>query len=251
MSARNATINGLTSANPVAGGETEEEWETFLQGYLEYFDPVGVPEEALVTNMALDVWRKRRIQRYETGLLRTRFEVIQASVPATPVDEQLLIDNVDLELAIGILEGLNELDDSQPLDIEQAEQAALVALYFGCSGPIPDWLPFPQPNWSVADLHQWTGALAEYLGSTPAELVTSTINKARRILGRRQKRLTAQAQQERQALIPNGKVLDLTLRYEAARDRSRHRDQSDLEVLQRTRMGESLPPPIRLEASGD
>ena len=248
-SSRNSITSGLTSASPVAGGETEEEWETFIQGCREDLHPVGVLEEALVANIAMDLWRKRRIQRYETGIVRTRFEAIHAE-PPPPLDEQSFSDNgVDLEVAINLLHGLDGLTDSSRLGLERAVDAVIIIVVLGCHNSYPDWLRLPGEDWTVGDLRRWITALADHLGSTPRNLVSDTIKETHRILDRKRKRLIAQEQRERLALMPDANNLGLILRYEAARDRSLHRNLSDLEVLQRARTGEPLPPPIRVEVS--
>jgi hypothetical protein len=64
---KNAVRHGLTSLDPTAAGESTEEWHFFLEGFNETFRPVGIPETELVFNLAMCLWRKRRIVRAERG----------------------------------------------------------------------------------------------------------------------------------------------------------------------------------------
>jgi hypothetical protein len=57
----------VTSPDPTAAGETGDEWQLYLDGFNETFQPVGIPESELVYNLAICLWRKRRIVRAERG----------------------------------------------------------------------------------------------------------------------------------------------------------------------------------------
>ena len=51
------------------------------------------------------------------------------------------------------------------------------------------------------------------------------------------------------ALLPDSKVMDKVLRYEAKLERQMHRAIHQLERLQRMRRGEPVPPPLTVEVS--
>ena len=51
------------------------------------------------------------------------------------------------------------------------------------------------------------------------------------------------------SLVPSAEVLDRLLRYEASLDRAFDRTLSQLERLQRMRLGHAVPPPVKVELS--
>lgn len=64
-SARNATKHGALATVPVLPCEEATEWEAHLDGISEALKPVGYHEELLTFRYALQLWRLRRIVRYE------------------------------------------------------------------------------------------------------------------------------------------------------------------------------------------
>ena len=141
-SARNATTHGLTSGSPVAAGERAEEFAEFLQGWVDYFCPIGVPEEELVRNMALDAWRKRRIQRFEAAIAKTLFGAFEETA-LPPIDEPL-VEKLNLDRVIRLLEDLETLDDSTPLDSEESFHGVLVIWLLRDMDQFRGGCPFPE-----------------------------------------------------------------------------------------------------------
>jgi hypothetical protein len=73
---KNAVRHAVTSLDPTAAGESSEEWNLFLEGFNEIFRPIGIPESELVFNLAMCLWRKRRIVRAERGNINQLHERI-------------------------------------------------------------------------------------------------------------------------------------------------------------------------------
>jgi hypothetical protein len=118
--AKNAITHAITSLNPVAGRETEEEWRAFLLGMFESLSPIGTLEIEIVQNMAIDLWRRRRITRAEVGYIATQFEAIEEpswppreeSAPPLAIFDGLLQDRgVDVGTASAFLDALEILKD--------------------------------------------------------------------------------------------------------------------------------------------
>jgi len=66
---QNAVIHGIFSEKLILiSGECEEcidDYITLLQGLNRYFAPCGTMEEIIVEKIAINVWRLRRVLRYE------------------------------------------------------------------------------------------------------------------------------------------------------------------------------------------
>jgi hypothetical protein len=262
--AQNATKHGLTSASPVAGGESQDDWEAHLEGMCEVFKPVGAFEKALVQVLASALWRKQRVMRYEVSLIDARLGTLGSSAsmmirrPPTIAEEMLDELGCDLVEAIALLEHLDQLDDSTSLQTEEVCNALLLLVSVCIEDALPKWLVFPAEGdaWTCSDIRRWMSALAEHLGTTVEDLTRDALAKGRTILEDKRKRRAAQDRLEREALRPELTALfparvdiDLLLRYEASMDRSIDRTLRQLELVQRARNGELPPPPRRIEVS--
>ncbi len=96
-SAQNALGHGLRAVSPVVPFEDEAEWEAHLAGVVAALAPQGRLEEDLVDRVALQVWRLRRVARYEREILallqRDAAALVHRARPARPREA------VDLEIA--------------------------------------------------------------------------------------------------------------------------------------------------------
>ncbi len=68
--ARNPIQHGLTSQAIVVRGETAEEWDAHRDAVVRDLTPVGYVEEELAQQVALNLWRLRRVARYEAEATR-------------------------------------------------------------------------------------------------------------------------------------------------------------------------------------
>src|SRR6266511_2591219 len=73
-SSRNATTHGLTSDAPVIPGESREEWRRFLAGIIADWEPVGQFETEHAATIALLMWRRRRVARYEVASITANMQ---------------------------------------------------------------------------------------------------------------------------------------------------------------------------------
>jgi hypothetical protein len=60
-SRRNATKHGLSAKVVLLEGESPAKLRSILQGYRDYFQPVGMPEEDVVQELAVLKWRSNRM----------------------------------------------------------------------------------------------------------------------------------------------------------------------------------------------
>jgi hypothetical protein len=68
-SAQNALRHGLRAGSPVVPFENEADWQAHLVGVVDALAPQGRLEEELVDRVALQLWRLRRVARYERETL--------------------------------------------------------------------------------------------------------------------------------------------------------------------------------------
>jgi hypothetical protein len=74
---RNAVKHGIFDTAPVVEPiEDRGDWDRHLAGYRDSLEPVGYVEVDLVDRLAWLSWRLRRLQRYETDMIRVRFNMI-------------------------------------------------------------------------------------------------------------------------------------------------------------------------------
>jgi hypothetical protein len=91
---KNATRHGIFSTAPIIKGETKEQWESFLQAFLDTHEPVGIHEMALVHRIAYIHWRLLRVLRHENAVVNDpSFDmekiVLQSSGIALPSEQDL------------------------------------------------------------------------------------------------------------------------------------------------------------------
>ena len=79
---RNAVKHGIYSFHSVVieGIETEEDWDRFRDGIVEYLAPEGVLEEELAESIALTRWRLRRVTHAETAELNGQVQSTEDSL---------------------------------------------------------------------------------------------------------------------------------------------------------------------------
>jgi hypothetical protein len=259
---QNATTHGITSLSPVAGSEDPTEWAEFKQGWHEYFKPVGVPEEEIVNTLALTAWRRRRIIRREVALIDTRHEAIEEAVASDPRLEimrydEMRLDAVGCDVAAGVdfLETLDGLDANDELDPERVNAA--LGLVFYCGG-LKEFKMLPEDTeggWSAtaAAFREWIAKHAAAEGATYEDVLQLALQSGNTVLAsqarREQARQKLRGDRKRAAVMPSVQDMDNLVRHEAHLDRSFARGLSQLELLQRQRSGENVPPPERLEVT--
>jgi hypothetical protein len=73
-SSRNAVKHGLTSEAPVIPVESHAEWQRFLDGIIDSYEPVGQLETEHTATIASLMWRRRRVPRFEVATIAARIQ---------------------------------------------------------------------------------------------------------------------------------------------------------------------------------
>lgn len=75
---KNAVKHGIFTGELIIeqgdGKEDRKEYEELLQNLIDYFNPQGQLEAALVEKIAVDFWRLKRVIRFETGSIRKQLD---------------------------------------------------------------------------------------------------------------------------------------------------------------------------------
>jgi len=253
----NAAKHGILSdAVVITKGEGQERKEAYLQlhdGLRDYFKPAGAMEDALVEQIAVTLWRKRRVLRFELGCLRKQLDAYQEAARGRNDDD------LPTERAKTPSQRLAEAQSQS--DHHQAEKEALKENLDIMSDDAMD-------NWvdSYFRLAEKKGFEAEEparvrdwlkeQGLTEAQIRQELIQVHEELIQTAQaeiKTLEPQAALELERLALLGSVpafghdLDKIIRYEASLDRQLYKAINQLERLERRRKGEDLPPPVVLD----
>ena len=139
-SSQNAVKHGIFSQNPVIPGENTAEWDTFCKEIVQSHAPIGLFETELAERIALQLWRLRRVGRYEAELVGAIYAEAEGDVEAEPTLperacrlQEALARVVRYEAHVG-----RQLKDAQKLLRERQEQRQAL--------PIPSAPPAPQPT---------------------------------------------------------------------------------------------------------
>lgn len=255
----NAAKHGILSdAVVITKGEGQERKEAYLRlydGLRDYFKPAGAMEDALVEQIAVTLWRKRRVLRFELGCLRKQLDAYQQAARGPEDDEddfplrkhktayRRLVEAQE-RLAHHqqekkyLQEGYDIMSDEEAENWEDSYTRLAKKKSFEADEPlkIRDWLKEQglsedQIRQEMIDAHE------EVIQTIQAEI----------------KALEPQAalELERMALLgsvpASGPDLDKIIRYEASLDRQLYKAINQLERLERRRKGEDLPPPVILD----
>jgi hypothetical protein len=256
----------------VAGGESDADWEAFYLGFVEAFGPVGVPEEETVREMAITKWRLRRVIRAETADINARFDAIDdpASYPA-PEPEHPFIELglsdlprfepdpawFDVERGVAVLEALSSTET--PVELIDPDWESALELTERIMSPGDEELP---ELWTKASFIEFLTKTAASMGYTFSGWVTETLDGIPAYLDSRERQAAAEQAKaeraaaarerrrrylERAAILASPEMDDRFRRAEAHLDRRFAKLLSQLELLQRMRSGQDVPPPMRIE----
>ena len=270
---RNATKHGVLSKVVVLKGESRAEYEELLTGLQETLQPEGTLEELLVEKLAALTWRQRRLLLAESAEIRKNMEFVESDQRDREREEaeriaKLLgpfnnhgligkINNPDvLERCLELLAQLRKQFEEDGFNLEYDKQI-LEKIY----GDRDD-------NRLHADLYEsyedWvaTSAVPEEERvregyASPAQCRKSVLQgideEIRRL--KRDQKARAAIQIVRTQLeivsrnVPHGPGLDRLLRYETNLERSFDRTLSQLERLQRMRLGQPVLPKLEVHHS--
>ena len=258
----NAVKHGILSdAVVITKGEGQERKEAYLRlhdGLRDYFKPDGAMEDALVEQVAVTLWRKRRVLRFELGCLRKQLDryvenYAERKNHAQDVNAHQALANArrDAGFAQECIAALQE--GEYVLSDEGAEEwaedyAKLAAEHSFSRHQSED----DEDDADGPALREWLrsqGLTDEAIRSGLMAIHQAALKEAQDKL----KPLEAQValELEQAALLASapasGHELDKIIRYEASLDRQLYKAINQLERLQRRRKGEDLPAPVVLD----
>lgn len=263
----NALKHGLFADSILLIGESPAEFQALLNGFRESIQPHGMLEDLEVEKLATLFWRLRRLLRAERAKVEKRYVLELPKDCRFQSNEgvlQALQEWADkkgllslppslgfINTAIGGLEKLRRLIEKRGLD-RDADYEILQTLYGEWHSEPTDRLP--RIYLSVEKLVENEVAKdANRPSTTPKErqrIVVDAIEKEISTLNEL-RQLADQHMRLKMDLadIPDEDDLDRLLRYEVHLNREIERTQNRIERLQRARMGQPVPPSMRLEVS--
>lgn len=273
----NALKHGIFSEAVVLKGESHAEYQSLLKGLQEAFRPEGKLEETLVEKLATVLWRHRRLIVAEGAEIRKNIEFLEWDQREQQREEALEIGkSPTLEDVLGeedkaglvwkmqnpeVLERCLELLAELQKSIEANgflpdDDAEVLKIIYGTSGQHR----LRETVYGVYETWVNTAAASEVERegyASPEECkenVLREIDAEIRRLKRYQK-VHAAVEANRTKLellrqgVPDSPTLDRLLRYEASLERAFDRALSQLERLQRMRLGQPVPPPVKVQLS--
>jgi hypothetical protein len=241
--------------------ESSKDFTNLFEVFHEALAPVGPVEEALVNRIIMALWRLRRLHIAEAGEIAKSINGSQSSGEVDLKDMFLAMPGNDLGFSSArdtvasckhLCKELNELLEAIERD-GQLNKDELAGYYQKMGRPnhsIIDELIDVQDKFA-------TNPKSAELGSIPAikehlkqELLTCLRRQIRDAKSRLEVQLELRSAEQRAdksaALLPSVEALDKIMRYEASLEKQIYRALGQLERLQRSRQGETMPPPISM-----
>ncbi len=267
-SKHNATTHGIFSRVALLAGESQSEFDSLLEGLRRYFHPKGTLEEILVEKLARLIWRYRRLLTAEVAEIRIgiafpcRNKEHQSTRVVTIVETvdgqvhgnlmQAIVDPEILDKCLGLLRELKTGIDAGGFDTNR-DSAILTKLYgneankkgrLTLNGKYR--IGLSKANCSEEERQKNGSASPEqcerdFLGELDEEI--RRLERYKSIESERG-RLEALRQ-----YVPDSSQPDRLLRYEAHLERCIDRTLSQLERLQRMRLGQPVLPKLEVRHS--
>jgi len=271
-SKNNAITHGIFSKVVVLPSESQSDFQALLVGLRSDLQPAGMLEELLVEKLAALFWRKRRLLIAEGAEIRAGSEFVEWNEKERHRREaaqlRQLTSNGGLVCQIANPEALQAcVDQLQQLKegIEEngfqlARDKVILAKLYGAYEHSQNWrstLFSSYLNWLNTSLAS-KGVRQQQGWAAPQEcrdhFLCELEKEVDRLRGYQKDREAIVSQ--RSALdalrhsVPEASRLDRLLKYEITLDRATDRVLTQLERLQRMRLGQPVPPPISLTVTG-
>jgi hypothetical protein len=266
----NARTHGIFSKIVVLKGESQAEYDSLLDGFREYFRPVGPFEEGLVEILAVTRWRQRR------PLIAEGAE-IEAGKALVEWDEKVrtMIGSTNIQKASGRRGLARKIEDAEALDVS-IERLGVLQLTIEDEGidyrrdraTLDDlYGELDQEHWQL-DLHYFYQGIAVTTGlpegvlkqrglpsseESKRKLLKLVDDEMRRLRCFQTERVAFESKRtEVEALrqvVPTSSRLDNLVKYSAHLDRTFDRTFNQLDRAQRIRLGKPIAPRIDMNIS--
>jgi len=270
---RNATKHRLFTKYIVLPGESRTEYERLLAGLKEDLRPVGVLEDLIVEKIATIVWRYRRLLQADAAEIQKNKQFVEwdqqnpqtiepveiqrtfSVVPA--VSRGLILNIYDPKTLSHCLSSLAELHQQiEANGLDRVSDTVVLERIYGDREGI-------RAREDLYDLYLLWLASAEIPDEERMRVgyasrdqcrekiirgIRAEIRRLRQFQTKKGSVETARTQLEiLSRSVPDGPGLDRLLRCEASLERAFERALSQLERLQRMRLGQPVPPRIELD----
>jgi hypothetical protein len=270
-SSRNATKHGVFSTVVVLKGESRAEYDAVLAGLQETLQPEGKLEELLVEKLATLAWRQRRLLMAEGAEIRKNMEFVETDRQDREREEAdriaRLLDSLNNHGLIRTIHNPDVLERCLELLVELREQVekdgfnleydkTILEKIYGDRGEnrLREDLYDSYAIWLVTSQAPEEERVREGYASPEQcrknilQEIDEEIRRLKRSRNARTSIETVRTQLETlRHSIPDAPGLDRLLRYEASLERAFDRTLIQLERLQRIRLGQSVPPPIKVD----
>ena len=278
VSRTNATRHGILSAVQVLPGQEDpDEWTTHLEALLEDLSPAGYLERVLVERIAIQLWRLRRVVRYEREVAAVELEKLPERlkerhtgvfghdprlqvIGCTPEDAELSLadcrDTLDLIATLPNLPEKGEVKHETAIyliwevaghlsiDIDSDPKAVLPE--------VPEGTTLEELNWDAGRLRQALETIVKAADDhlTLNEVLGRTANEVNQNVEMAKTRLhelvRERDQETRLSILPDESTLEKVGRYETHLERSLYKALHELQRLQAARAG-PIPPPVAVD----
>jgi hypothetical protein len=264
----NATKHGIFSSVILLPGESSAEFDALLDGLREHYQPVGVLEETHVDKLATQLWRYRRFLIAEGAEIRKGIAFPgwntnhQTNKLVTIVlredgheDSKLMESCADPEIrekCLGLLKELKSGIETRGFDLNR--DSGILTRLFGKS---TEWnakktlfarypTSLPTVTHSGEEPQKTESALPEPCKRNFLEELQEEIRRLERRKSMDSERGTLEALRQ---YVPDSSLPERLLRYEASLERNIDRTLSQLERLQRMRLGQPVLPKLEVRHS--
>lgn len=277
----NALKHGLLAKEIVItageGAEDPAEFEQVLNELLGQLTPVGSVEEMLVEKIAASYWRLRRAYRFEVGFIRRELDNATESYFAVKDWQGKKVHGKQEEIEKKVAEEKESIEywenDKKELqqmfkkgtaleeildwdmnweDLQEKLETYLESKGLGIYAETPKLLRFLRKLEDWDDKRIWK-TLIDNCGLNVREHQEKLRELEAELVRVKEKNRMGLQVKKQLAAVPAKDTLDRLLRYEAAIQRQFYKALTELERLQRLRLGDAVPPPVKIsvEVEGD
>ena len=257
--------HGIRSWSPVLPGEIEADWTAILNGCREAYQPVGVPEEQLVFNIAMTFLQMHRLHRREKEVSLEGMKVdVFSDMEKEHLSQQIdaILDGRGAELAqeitlfdnlIAILAALSGDPPETPLSDVDAKR--LLDWIVGVNVPQKhirkgeSLVTTPPEGWTIGSMRGAINELAEALSKTTETVIGNTIGRVTEERDEKRAKLkTAWHYVERDSL-PKPETAALLNIYDRRLLNNLTRLYNLLERMQGARLGNPMLPTVPVDVT--
>lgn len=235
-------VNHLTDFE--ASHEDPHEFHALLDGLWDHYQPIGKAEEIEVERIALCCWRLKRSWRYENAVnLAARRDFVRREL-----DEQESYcqerDKEEQDVLLELERAKKEIEKTGEVSQELKERIfaiipGLEAVWCAFTEDTEKRLREPDVVKMLPKLNPPSVSLLVAMNAVVSVIACVESMRNRRMTNVRETAVGRHA-------IPDERTVDKIFRYESFAEKSLSRALDRLERLQRRRMGEIAPPPLRV-----